>query len=145
LGLDPTAGRPWTGAVFGVDGQRRAMDGDRLLNLAGGALLVFVLGTVVLVGYLVATGVPTESGDDGAANWTVERVNDTHVTVEHAGGPPVQAADVVVSVDNNERQTGWSGRVVQGESATVRAGPETVVRVVLGDGDDREVLLQERV
>jgi len=117
-----------------------------MLNLAGGALLLFVLGTVVLVGVLVATGVPsTSTGDAGAANWSVERVNDTHVRVEHAGGPPVQASEVTVSVDNNERRTGWSGRVVQGESATVRAGPEAVVRVVLGEGDDREVQLQERV
>ncbi len=116
-----------------------------MLNLAGGALLLFVLGTVVLVGFLVATGVPTGSGDAPVANWSVERVNDTHVRVEHAGGPPVQASEVTVSVDNNERRTGWSGRVVQGESTTVRAGPESVVRVVLGAGNDREVRLQERV
>ncbi len=130
----------------GVELQASEMDGDRMLNLAGGALLVFVLGTLVLVGVLVATGVPTDStGDAAAANWSVERVNDTHVRVEHAGGPPVQASEVAVSVDTNERRTGWSGRVVQGESATVRAGPEAVVRVVLGEGDNREVLLQERV
>ena len=116
-----------------------------MLNLAGGALLVFVVGTLALVGFLVATGVPTDSTDAAAANWSVDRVNDTHVRVEHAGGPPVQANEVTVSVDNNQRRTGWSGRVVQGESATVRAGPETVVRVVIGTGDDREVQFQGRV
>jgi hypothetical protein len=121
------------------------MDGDRMLNLAGGGLVVFVVGTVVLVGFLVATGQPADSGEAvPAVNWSVDRVNDTHVRVAHVGGPPVDAVNLTVTVDGAERSTGWSGRVVRGRSTTLSAQPDAVVRVFYGVGDQRTLLVRER-
>lgn len=122
------------------------MDGDRLLNLAGAGLALFVLGTIVLVGFLVATGQPPSEGEPvPEVNWTVERVNDSHVRVTHAGGPPVDARNLTVTVDGAERSTGWSGQVVQGRSATLSAERDAVVRVFYGVGDSRQLVVRERI
>ncbi len=119
------------------------MDGDRMLNLAGAGLALFVLGTVVLVGALVVTSEPPAEAPD--VEWSVERVNETHVRVEHAGGSPVTAANLTVTVDGSERRTGWSGPVVQGQSTVLSAETGAVVRVFYGVGDDRDLMLRREV
>lgn len=117
-----------------------------MLRLAGGLLAVFVVGGVLLVGFLVATGQPSDQGADVPdVNWTIQRVNDTHVRVAHDGGSAVDAANLSVTVDGNERQTGWSGRVAVGTATTVQARADAVVRVVYGIGDDRVELTRRAV
>lgn len=78
-------------------------DGDRILDLVGVGLVVLLvagLGVVVLAGM---------SGSGGGeqfrpeANWSVDRVNDTHVRIVHEGGDAVQADDLIVVVGKVDR------------------------------------------
>ena len=122
------------------------MDGDRLLDVAGGALVLFVVGTLALVGFLVVTGDPAGPGEAvPAVNWSVERVNDTHVRVAHAGGPPVDAGNLTVTVDGGERRTDWEGRVVRGTSTTLTAAGDATVRIYFGAGDRRDLMTRVEV
>lgn len=119
-------------------------DGDRLLDLVG---VVLVLAVVAALGVVALNlGSPPAGEGAPAANWTVERVNETHVRVVHAGGDPVRTADLRVTVDGLERDAAWTDPVTESERAVVAASEGTVVRVVWAGGrGDREVMHRERV
>lgn len=95
-------------------------DGDTVLNLVGIGLVVALL---IGLGVIALNFSPS---DDGApsANWTAERVNDTHVRVAHAGGDAVPNSEVVVTVDGTPRTATWNGT-----SGAVTDGDATVVQV----------------
>ncbi|MFB6302160.1 MAG: hypothetical protein ABEH78_04795 [Haloferacaceae archaeon] len=102
-------------------------DGDRLLDLGGlviGVLLLLMLGALVLA----FVGAPSGGATGGPpVEWSVERVNDTHVRITHAGGETVSADRLVVSVDGYDRDVTWEGRITEGDSGVVRAGTNRVV------------------
>lgn len=96
--------------------------GDRILNLVGVGLVVFVLlalGAVVLAGSFGASG-----GSDVEApqvNWTAERINDTHIRLIHGGGPPVQINNLIVTVGKTDRGIRRQREIYGGEGFVVPA------------------------
>jgi hypothetical protein len=118
-------------------------DGDRILNLAGLALVGFL---VIAVGVFVLAGgfAQSDASDRTAprANWSTERVNDTHVRLVHAGGDPIQADDLIVVVGSTDRGIRKTERLVVGESITVAAPRnEKVVLYWKGEEYGRRVKL----
>lgn len=116
-------------------------DDDRLLDYLG----VFVAVTLLLmVGALVLAfaGAPGDrTAEAPGAEWSLERVNDTHVRVVHAGGRPVPADRLVVTVDGYRRRPTWSGLVSRGDATLVRAGTDLLVRLYwTTDRGDRVLL-----
>lgn len=104
-------------------------DGDRLLNVLGVVLALFIL--VGLVGVVLAglSGPSTDVEDAPDVDWTLERVNDSHVRLTHGGGDVVPATDLVVTVDGVRRRVSWSGNVVEGDTGAVRADRGMIVEL----------------
>lgn len=109
---------------------------DTLLTLAG----VGAVGLVV-VGLSVAglAAITADDRGDGApdAEWSFERVNDSHVRVAHAGGDPVEPAELIVSVDGYRQNIAWDGAVTEGDGATLRVSDGQVLRVYWVGTDQR--------
>jgi FlaG/FlaF family flagellin (archaellin) len=105
-------------------------DGDRILDLVGVALAATILLSVAVMVFAAAT-VPSQApADPPAANWTLDRANDTHVRITHVGGEPVSAASLVVTADGTERRVdGWSGVVARGDGGVVHAREGRIVRL----------------
>lgn len=105
-------------------------DGDRILDLVGAALAATILVSVALLVFAAATtptGAPAEAP---STEWSLDRVNTTHVRITHAGGEPVAARSLVVTVGGTDRRVdGWSGMVARGDRGVVRALEGKVVRV----------------
>ncbi|MFB6146240.1 MAG: type IV pilin N-terminal domain-containing protein [Halobacteriaceae archaeon] len=105
---------------------------------SGQSRLLTIIGVIVVTLTVVESGVllfaaAQGSGDGGPtapdATWHAERINDTHVRIRHAGGEPVDADDLVISVAGYRRNASWSGMVDRGEAAVVRAPPNQVIRL----------------
>lgn len=110
-------------------------DGDRILTLVGiGLAVAIALAIGVLL--LAATSAPSRQPDVPTAEWSLDRVNDTHVRITHTGGDAIEGTHLVVSVDGYERAVNWPPRVVEGDAVVVRAPPGRLVRLYW-DGDDR--------
>jgi hypothetical protein len=103
--------------------------GDRLLNLLGVVVALFVV--VGLVGVVLAGlgGPSTDAADAPDAAWTLDRVNGSHVRIVHAGGDAVPASDLVVTVDGVRRRVSWDGVVGAGDAGVVRADRGMVVQL----------------
>jgi hypothetical protein len=117
--------------------------GDRLLNLFGIALALFLVAGLVTV-VLAGIGGPTEDVDDAPdAEWSLERVNDSHIRLVHRGGDSIPASDLVVTVDGVRRRVSWDGVVQEGESGTVRAGNDVLVQLYWTTDRGERVKLRE--
>jgi hypothetical protein len=118
-------------------------DGDRLLNLLGVVLAGFIL--VGLVGVVLAgLGGPSDRAANAPdADWTLERVNGSHVRVAHAGGDAVPAEDLVVTVDGVRRRASWDGVVSEGDSGVVHADRGMVVQLYWTNEVGERVKLQD--
>jgi hypothetical protein len=103
--------------------------GDRLLNLLGVVVALFVV--VGLVGVVLAGlgGPSTDAADAPDAAWTLDRVNGSHVRIVHAGGDAVPASDLVVTVDGVRRRVSWDGVVEEGDAGVVRADRGLIVQL----------------
>jgi hypothetical protein len=118
-------------------------DGDRLLNLLGVVLAAFIVVGVVGV-VLAGLGGPSTSVDDAPnANWTAERVNESHVRLTHRGGDVVPSTDLVVTVDGVRRRVSWRGLVTEGDAGVVRAGSGTTVELYWTDETGERIELRE--
>lgn len=107
-------------------------DGDRLLDAVGAVLVLAVLAGVGVVALNVSS---TPDGDARPeANWTVERVNDSHVRIAHAGGEPFPADRLLVSVDGVHRNAGWPDPVTEGDATVVQAREGAVIRLYWDGG-----------
>lgn len=117
--------------------------GDRLLTLFGVALAGFIV--VGLVGVVIAgLGGPSDRAANAPeAEWTLERVNDSHVRVVHAGGDAVPAEDLVVTVDGVRRRASWDGVVSEGDPGVVHADRGTVVQLYWTNEVGERVKLQD--
>jgi FlaG/FlaF family flagellin (archaellin) len=118
-------------------------DGDTILRLAGVALL---LGVVFAGGVVALNFDPPEQERVPDADWTIERVNDTHVRVTHAGGDPIRTENLHVTVDGLERATDFTNPVAPEDSTVVAASDSSLVRVAWeGSQTQREIMASERV
>jgi len=118
-------------------------DGDTVLNLVGAVLILAVVTGLVVVG-LNFSGSTGEGAPD--TDWTIERVNDTHVRVTHAGGESVRTDELRVTADSVRRAANWTDPVSDGESAVISASDGSLVRVVWNGGrGDRSVMARKRV
>lgn len=117
------------------------VEGDRLLDLFGILLAVAIVGALVLLG-LGATSVGEEPTAPPETDWTLTRVNESHVRVAHAGGEPVRAEYLTLAVDGQPRRVGWTAAIlVDGEYGLVRANEGTRVTLVWERSEtDRRVL-----
>lgn len=78
-------------------------DGDRLLDLFGVVLVVFIIVSVGIL-VLAAMNAPSQqSANEPNVNWTLQRINATHVQISHDGGDPVSSSELIVTVDGIER------------------------------------------
>lgn len=119
-------------------------DADRRLDYAGAALAVVVALAVALLvfGALQAAGGPSPPD----AQWSIERVNDTDVRIEHVGNETVFAGDLSITVDGRVRAPPFSGSVRPGDSGTIDvATPSTVKVHWTGGSGTRDVLSAESV
>lgn len=117
------------------------LDGDRLLDLFGVALVLAIVGAFALIG-LGATSVGEESTGAPETEWTLTRVNESHARVSHAGGEPVRTDRLTVAVDGQPRRVQWSATtLVDGESGIVRVSEGARVTLVWERSEaDRRVL-----
>jgi hypothetical protein len=78
-------------------------EADRTMRLLSVAILAFiVLG--VGIAALAASTADEREPEPPESDWTVDRLNETHVFVEMVGGEPIRSEDFVVSVDGLQRQ-----------------------------------------
>lgn len=99
-------------------------DGGRVLTAIGVVIVLFIL---MAVAALVIAAASTTGTDVPDASWELDRINETHVRIVHAGGDAVDADRLVVSVDGYERTVTWSGEVGEGDGGSVFAQSGTEV------------------
>lgn len=117
------------------------IDDDRLIDVVGvilALLVVAAIGVLVLAGATAPSRQPAESPQ---VDWSISRVDDAHVDIAHAGGEPVDADQLVVSVAGVERAVGRSDRLTEGEEFRVPARSGQEVRLFWVAGRDERLLL----
>ena len=106
------------------------LDGDRLLDVFGVALVLAIVGAFVLIG-LGATSVGEEKTAAPETDWTLTRINESHVRVSHAGGEPVRIERLTVAVDGQPRRARWTEAILtDGGYGVVRASAGTRVTLI---------------
>lgn len=104
-------------------------DEERILNLVG---VTLALVLVVSVGLLALSSLSAQPADVPDAEWSLSRVDDSHVRVAHAGGEPVAVANLTVAVDGRVRHPSWSDdTLTEGEYGVVRADANATVTLLL--------------
>lgn len=105
-------------------------DEERILNLVG---VTLALVLVVSVGLLALSSLSAQQpADVPDAEWSLSRVDDSHVRVAHAGGEPVAVANLTVAVDGRVRHPSWSDdTLTEGEYGVVRADANATVTLLL--------------
>lgn len=117
--------------------------GDQLLNLIGVVLVLFlVLSVATLV--LAAMSEQQQSAETPDVDWNLQRMNESYVRITHAGGEPVQAGKLSVTVDGTPRRPKWTAiTLTEGEYGVVRADENaTVILLWQRSEAEREVLQQ---
>lgn len=114
-------------------------DEERILNLVGVALALVL---VVSLGLIALSALSAQPADVPDAEWSLSRVNDSHVRVAHAGGEPVAVADLTVAVDGQVHHPSWSDdTLTEGEYGVVRADANATVMLLLErEAEKRQVL-----
>lgn len=116
------------------------MDGDRLLDAVGIVLVLAVVASLLFVGMMVVDP-PENTHDEPTTDWTLQRENDTHVRIVHAGGESVHADDLMVTVDGDRQTVTASGRVNEGDALVVAAEPGSNIELYWTGGRGGPVLL----
>lgn len=116
-------------------------DGDRLLNIFGGVLLLFLLVGVIVIILAAANGPYQQPGDVPETDWRGERINETHVRLTLTDGEALETDSLVVTVSGTEVEPAWSDRLAVGDSTVVRAESGSVVRIYWVAGSDDRVAL----
>jgi len=118
-----------------------------LVDIAGAFLVLLLVGSVSII--LVGAPEVADKPDAPPSNWSIDRVNESYVTVSHEGGSPIQRSNLTVIVEEYPRPTGWSGEddgmVREGDSATVQVSQDQDVAVYWTGVDTvrRELLASE--
>lgn len=121
-----------------------------LVDAAGIFILILLVASVAVI--IVATPEVSERDEPPDSNWTVEKVNDSHMEVRHVGGEPVALENLTVIIGEYPRPTEWSGNVSGGyvteggytsievsEGETIAlywsSSEDTIRRVLLAEGE----------
>jgi hypothetical protein len=118
-----------------------AEDGDRLLTLVGVGLFLLIALAVSVVALGAMNPSPGEETPE--VEWSLERVNETHVSIVHGGGDPIPVAELTVTVGGRERRVSWSGTVTEGDAGTFLAEENDVVRLYWTGGSGTRDLLEQ--
>lgn len=124
----------WTGGPA-------VIDDDRLIDVAGAVVALIVVAAIAVMILAGATAPTRQPAEPPQADWTISRVDEGQVAITHAGGEPVDADELVVSVAGVERATGRSDRLTEGESIQVPARAGQEVRLFWVAGRDERLLL----
>jgi hypothetical protein len=118
-------------------------NGDRLLTLVGVGLVAAIVVSLGVVGISFAAG---PSGEELTnADLRLERVNDTHATITHGGGEPVETENLVVTVDSYERPVRMPPVIAEGDEVVFELRDDQGARLVYDLGrNDREVVSRLR-
>jgi len=116
-------------------------DGDRTLTLVGlGLAVLLVVGTATLV--MSATSVGSDAAERPTADWTLTKLNDSYVRVEHAGGEPVRADRLGVNAEGLARPVTWSNEVlVGGSTGIIHVGSKGRVALLWERSESQRALL----
>ena len=113
-------------------------NGDRLLTLAGVAL---VAGLVIALGVVAGAFAAGPSGPSVDADLRLERVNDTHAKVVHAGGDPIESDNLVVTADSYEKPVSFPEVLAEGDEVVFELRADQPSRLVYDEGrNEREIL-----
>lgn len=116
---------------------------SRLLTVIGVVLVAFIAFQLVVVA-LVFLNPPSERGaETPETTWRVERVNETHVRIAHAGGTTVDSSNLTVTVNGFERRASWPDRVGEGDESVVLADPGARVGLYWTGGEGNRDLLAQ--
>jgi hypothetical protein len=115
-------------------------DGDRLLDLIGVGLVLFIVIALAVI-VLAAMNAPY-SGDTPETDWRIQRVNETHVQVSHAGGDAIESSNLVVEVGGVTHHPDWPAQISTGDSGIVRAEPGQTIQLYWTGGRGDRALLQ---
>lgn len=114
-------------------------DGDTILNVAGIGIGVGIAFALLIVAMAILGG--PSAGPSIDAEWTLERVNESHAMIVHAGGEPVEGEHLVVTVDSYERGIDPAGVVVEGDELVFEARSDQVIRFYWDEGQTDGTLL----
>lgn len=118
-------------------------NGDRLLTLVGVGLVAAIVVSLGVVGIAFAAGASGEELTN--ADLRLERVNDTHATITHGGGEPVETENLVVTVDSYERPVRMPLVIAEGDEVVFELRDDQGARLVYDLGrNDREVVSRLR-
>lgn len=119
------------------------IDDDRLLDVVGVVLVVFIVLAIAVLALAGATAPEWTTPEEPAVNWTIERTGPAGVAITHAGGEPVDASELVVAVAGIERSPGRSDVMTEGDSIQASARPGQSVELYWESSRDERVLLAE--
>jgi len=119
------------------------IDDDRLIDVVGVAVALFLVAAVAVLVLAAATAPSRQPTEPPSANWTIERVDVGTVNVTHAGGEPVDASKLVVAVAGVEHGPGRSDVLTEGESITVPARSGQRVELFWVGARDERTLIDE--
>lgn len=123
------------------------MSGADIVDLAVAvgkvALVLTVVGGMAFMAALIIDPPPERGAETPVADLTIERVNETHVRIVHAGGDAIPAENLLVTVDGRARPLGRVDPLTQGEAIAVQA-PEGVLVEVYWAGEEISPKLLER-
>lgn len=118
------------------------IDDDRLLDLAGVLVALILVAAIAVIFLAGATAPSRQPAEPPQADWTISRIDQGHVELTHAGGEPVDAENLVVSVAGVERSPGRSDRLTEGDSIQVPARTGQQVSLFWVAGRDERLLLE---
>jgi hypothetical protein len=94
-----------------------------LVDIAGAVIVLLLVASVATI--IVGAPEVANSPDAPPSNWSIDRVNESYVTITHEGGSPIQRENLTVIVEEYPRPTRWSGV----DDGIVREGDSTTVQV----------------
>lgn len=115
-------------------------DADRKLDLAGAILAGLVLVSVVLLAFGAAQGAGN-ADDVPDVEWSVDRINESHVEITHEGGDTVYAEEIAVIVDGQGHPNPFEGAIRPGDSAVSPVTETSLVQLYWEDETGTRTLL----
>ncbi|WP_248515028.1 type IV pilin [Salinarchaeum laminariae] len=105
---------------------------DRKLDALGVVLVVLILLGVALAVFGAIEVSNGGNSDSPQANFTVDRINETHLRLVHDGGDMIRGEDLSVTIDGRDRVPSvrrFPRRVTEGDAAILRVGTGSTLRV----------------